>query len=60
MKSLLILTILTLLIGCEDRFRYPCQDPQNWNNSECKKPDCIPMGTCTESLIAKEKVEECK
>jgi hypothetical protein len=45
-----LLTILCLT-GCEDRFRYPCQDPTNWNNTECKPPICTATGTCPEQLI---------
>jgi hypothetical protein len=25
----LILFVLLTVVGCEDRFRYPCQDPAN-------------------------------
>jgi hypothetical protein len=42
------------LIGCEDRFRYTCQDPTNWNNAECKPPICTATGTCPEMLIKPE------
>jgi hypothetical protein len=44
-----------LVTGClEDRFRYPCQDPTNWNNPECKPPICTATGTCPEQLIKPE------
>jgi hypothetical protein len=49
------------LMGCEDRYRYDCQDPENWQDELCKKPRCIAMGYCTEWLIdtgEKEVVEE--
>ena len=39
------------LMGCEDRYRYDCQDPENWQEEICKKPKCIAMGYCTEWLI---------
>ena len=45
---------LVLLTGCEDRFRYPCQDPKNWVNVECKAPICTATGTCPEQLIKPE------
>jgi hypothetical protein len=45
---------LVLLTGCEDRFRYPCQNPANWNNTECKAPICTATGTCPEQLIKPE------
>jgi hypothetical protein len=47
-----------ILCGCwsvvEDSFRYPCQDPTNWNNAECKPPICTATGTCPEQLIKPE------
>jgi hypothetical protein len=46
--------MLVLLTGCEDRFRYPCQDPQNWQNTECKPPICTATGTCPEQLVKPE------
>lgn len=47
--------LLVLLTGCEDRYRYPCQDPKNWSNSECKPPICTATGTCPEQLTTIEK-----
>lgn len=41
------------LSGCEDRYRYPCQEPQNFNKSECNPPQCHADETCTEYLIDK-------
>ena len=46
--------LLVLLTGCEDRFRYPCQDPQNWQNAECKPPICTATATCPEMLVKPE------
>jgi hypothetical protein len=39
------------LLGCQDRYRYDCQDPANWQQEICKKPKCVAMGYCTEWLI---------
>ena len=47
--------LLVLLTGCEDRFRYPCQDPQNWELDECKPPICTASGTCPDQLVTIEK-----
>jgi len=44
-----------LLAGCEERYRYPCQDPHNWSKEECKKPFCSANGTCPEDLRHYEK-----
>jgi hypothetical protein len=46
--------LLVALTGCEDRFRYPCQNPQNWTNAECKPPICTATGTCPDQLIKPE------
>lgn len=43
-----------LLSGCSDRFRYPCQDPKNWELDECKPPICTATGTCPEQLVKPE------
>ena len=45
-----ILTVMLLLGGCEDTYRYPCQDPANWNNEHCKRPKCEVDGQCSDEL----------
>ena len=37
---LLILVPVGLAAFSGDRFRYPCQDPANWDKAECQKPQC--------------------
>ena len=49
MKAVLFLTAL-LLVGCEDTYRYPCQDPANKDKSECTRPDCEADGMCYDKL----------
>lgn len=41
------------LSGCEydGNFRYPCQDPVNWQKDECKPPICTANGACPEDLV---------
>jgi hypothetical protein len=51
MKQFLLLFAFLALMGCKDRYRYDCQDPENWQEEICKKPKCIAMGYCTEWLI---------
>lgn len=34
-----------------DRFRYPCQDPANWESEICKKPMCDVTRTCPEHVF---------
>jgi hypothetical protein len=56
MKELIIAGIAALMMtGCSDRYRYPCQDPTNWDTQECKKPFCSADGTCPEDLKHYEK-----
>ena len=55
MKKLLLLVPLLLLSGCEERYRYPCQDPEHWGEKQCKKPFCSANGTCPEDLTHYEK-----
>lgn len=52
------LLILLLLAGCEDRFRYPCQDNKNWNKPECQRPECALTGTCPDQLVKPEDMKE--
>ena len=55
----LLCLCLLLLSGCEDRFRYTCQDPKNWDSQECKKPYCEVSQTCPEHVFADQrKIQE--
>lgn len=51
MKHLLLLSVL-LLGACEDRYRYPCQNPDNFHKPECTKPKCQFTQQCPEYLVA--------
>lgn len=52
---LLLLVLLILPLGLAifggDRFRYPCQDPKNWDKQMCKFPDCDVTRTCPEHVF---------
>jgi len=48
----LILLALTSLMGCEDRYRYYCQDPANWSTKRCQRPDCLFTQDCPDYLVA--------
>lgn len=51
MKKLLLVGLL-LLTGCGDgHFRYPCQDPANWEKKACKPPVCTVNGACPDDLV---------
>lgn len=34
-----------------DRYRYPCQDPKNWDKEFCQKPLCDVNRTCPEHIF---------
>lgn len=52
-KFLFVLLLLPLgLAMCSgDRFRYPCQDPSNWDKDLCKMPICDVTRTCPEHIF---------
>ena len=57
------LACVILLAGCEDRYRYVCQNPDKFDLPECQKPRCLFTQTCPEYLVAPvltNKVEEKK
>lgn len=49
----LLLALTAFLTGCgyQGHYRYPCQDPANWENEECKPPLCTVAGACPEDLV---------
>ena len=47
----LIVLPLTLALFAGDRFRYPCQDPDNWDKDMCKMPRCDVTRTCPEHIF---------
>lgn len=54
MRKFLLAGILALsLTGCgyDGHYRYPCQDPANWEAAECKPPVCTVNGACPEDLV---------
>lgn len=54
LKAAVLSSLLVLVLtGCgyDGHFRYPCQDPDNWETKECKPPVCTVTGTCPEVLV---------
>jgi hypothetical protein len=43
--------------GCKERYRYPCQNPANWDQPQCQKPLCEVHRQCPD-LIFKEDSEK--
>jgi len=49
--AFLIILPLTLAIFGGDKFRYPCQDPENWDKKFCQKPACDVTRSCPEHIF---------
>lgn len=52
MRLAAVIAILLALAACEDRYRYPCQNPDNFYKAECQKPKCQFTQQCPEYLVA--------
>jgi hypothetical protein len=56
-KKLVVVSLCAfLLTGCgkydfKEVYRYPCQDPANWNTPECQPPNCEAFGICTKDVM---------
>jgi hypothetical protein len=53
-KWLMLLLLLPLGLAYfsnGDRFRYPCQNPENWDKEFCKVPLCDVTRTCPEHIF---------
>lgn len=52
-KWLLLLLLLPLGLAyfSGDRYRYPCQNPENWDKDICKLPLCDVNRTCPEHIF---------
>jgi hypothetical protein len=48
---LILLLPLTLAMCSGDRYRYPCQNPENWDLPICQKPKCDVTRTCPEHVF---------
>lgn len=48
--KILIPLLALLLVGCEEFYRYPCQDPANWGKTGCQRPACEIEGDCSDVL----------
>jgi hypothetical protein len=53
MKTIKYFAILVFfLVGCQDTYRYVCQNPDKFDLPECQKPRCLFTQTCPEYLVA--------
>jgi hypothetical protein len=48
---IMLLLPLALAFCGADKFRYPCQDPKNWDKDFCKMPICDVTRTCPEHIF---------
>jgi hypothetical protein len=53
--AVLLALPLALAFFGNDRFRYPCQDPDNWDKPFCQKPACDVTRTCPEHIFKGQK-----
>lgn len=51
MKYVISLMLL-LIVGCEDRYRYHCQNPKHFQEKRCQRPDCLFSQDCPDYLVA--------
>jgi hypothetical protein len=49
--SLLLLLPIVIAFFGGDRFRYPCQNPENWDAPQCKRPICDVTRTCPDHIF---------
>ena len=49
--AILLLLPIALAFFAGDRFRYPCQDPANWDKDFCKMPACDVRRECPEHIF---------
>lgn len=55
-KFAMIAAVLALA-GCEQHYRYPCQDPANWDKAICQAPLCEVNRDCPKYIFEN---QECK
>jgi hypothetical protein len=51
MKVLILSLAVLGLTACDVRYRYPCQNPDNWNTPQCQKPQCEVSKDCPEYIF---------
>jgi hypothetical protein len=51
MKTILLIGSVLLLTACDQQFRYPCQNPKNWDTPRCQQPQCEINRDCPEYIF---------
>ena len=49
--GILLLVPIGFSMVSKESFRYPCQDPANWDSPQCQKPLCDVTRTCPEHIF---------
>ena len=49
--GILLLVPIGFAVYSKESFRYPCQDPGNWEKAICQKPLCDVTRTCVEHVF---------
>jgi len=52
MRFCIVILVCWILIGCDDHYRYYCQDPANFQKKRCQRPDCLFSQDCPDYLVA--------
>ena len=50
-RMFMVSAAIVALTGCEQAYRYPCQDPANWDTPECKRPICEVNRDCPDYIF---------
>ena len=53
---LVAVSLSVMLTSCgkydfKEVYRYPCQDPANWETPDCQPPKCEAFGICTKDVM---------
>lgn len=57
LRVYMFLPVFALVLGiiyvfaAEDKYRYECQDPANWEQAYCQPPLCEAVAACTKDLL---------
>jgi len=50
-KTMAATAVLLILVGCEQQYRYPCHNPDNWDTPRCQPPLCEINKDCPEHIL---------
>jgi len=55
MRYAALALITAMLTACGQQFRYPCQNPENWDRAECKRPLCEVHRDCPDHIFKEDR-----